>query len=812
MSEKTTHILLVEDEQAHVALISRSFEEQAASVELTVARSLQEAMSLLANLSPHLIITDWFLPDGDGIELLKADNIQGHYPIIVMTSHGNEQVAVEAMKAGAMDYVVKSEVTLLAMPRITQRVLREWGHIVERRRAEDETRQRNRELTLLNRIIAASVSGVSEEILEIACRELVPAFKAARVSVVLFNTEKTEARIAAEFTGEGQPSRLHTILPIAQNSIFQHLLTQKTPLVMGAHLDSLQALPLPSTQAAPLLVLPLLQNSIIMGSLNLEVSPPRQFSSAEINLAWSVADQLSLALARVQLDKERRQLSAVIEQTAESIIITDAAGAILYVNPAFERVTGYSRAEAIGQNTRFLKSGKQDKAFYEEMWATISAGGVWRGHLVNRRKDGSLYTEEETITPVRDENGVIVNYVAVKHDVTREQQLEEQYRQAQKMEAVGRLTAGIAHDFNNILTVINGFSALIKTELPSDSSLHESLDKIIDSGGRAANLTRQLLAFSRKQVIEPKVVHLNMVVTDMSKMLHRIIGEDIALETKLTPDLWPVKIDPTQFDQVILNLAVNARDAMLEGGKLTIETANVNLDESYSHQHADVISGDYVMIAISDNGVGMADEVKQHIFEPFFTTKELGRGTGLGLATVFGIIKQSGGHIWVYSELNYGTTFKIYLPRLLLAGQQRSQAPTVQHLPGGGETILLVEDEPAVRELTAKVLRRQGYLVLEAANGKEALQLAQAHQGQIQLLLTDVIMPHMNGKTLAEAIIKLYPQTKILFASGYTDNVIMQFGLVNSEVMFIPKPFSPATLTHKVRETLNSYIPQTSDS
>lgn len=811
MSEKATQILLVEDDQAHAALISRSFEEQSAPVELTIARSLHEALELLANLAPHLIITDWFLSDGDGIELLKADSIRGHYPIIVMTSHGNEQVAVEAMKAGAMDYVVKSEVTLLAMPRITQRVLREWGHIVERRRAEDETRQRNRELTLLNRIIAASVSGVSEEILETACRELTPAFEAARVSAVLFNTGRTEAKIVAEFAGEGQPSRLHSNLPVVQNSIFQHLLTQKTPLVMDAHLDSLQALPLSSTQVAHLLVLPLTQNNMIVGSLNLEVSPPRQFSSAEINLAWSVADQISLALARVQLDNERRQLSAVIEQTAESIIITDAAGTILYVNPAFERITGYSRAEAVGQNPRFLKSGKQDNTFYQEMWATISAGGVWRGRLVNRRKDGKLYTEEETITPVRDENGVIVNYVAVKHDVTREQQLEEQYRQAQKMEAIGRLTAGIAHDFNNILTVINGFSALIKTELPPDSSIHESLDKIIDSGGRAANLTRQLLAFSRKQLIEPKVVHLNTIVTEMSNMLHRIIGEDIVLETKLEPDLWPVKIDPTQFDQVILNLAVNARDAMSEGGKLTIETANVNLDESYSRQHADVVPGDYVMIAISDNGVGMANEVKQHIFEPFFTTKEIGRGTGLGLATVFGIIKQSGGHIWVYSELDYGSTFKIYLPRLMMTGQQRSQTPAVQHLSGGGETILLVEDEPAVRELAARLLRRQGYLVLEAANGKEALQLAQAHHGQIHLLLTDAIMPQMNGKALAEAVLKLYPQTKILFASGYTDNIIMQFGLMNSEVMFIPKPFSPTALVRKVREILNGYLPQTSD-
>lgn len=805
MPEKTTCILLVEDEEAHVELIRRSFEEHPTPFDLIVARNLREAYRLLADFPPDLVITDWLLPDGDGIELLPADKDTAAYAVVVMTSHGNEQVAVEALKSGALDYIVKSEAALLALPRIAGRVLREWGHIVERRRAEDETRQRNRELTLLNRIIAASVNGLAEEILETACRELLPAFDVSRVTAVLFNAQKTEASVVAEAMPEEQLSRLHTTLPITDNLTFQHLLAQKSPLVLDSLQNGLNLFPTLPIGASTILVLPLTIAGEIRGSLSLENITLRQFSSAEINLAWSVADQVGLALARAQLANERRQLSTAIEQTAESVVITDPNGTILYVNPAFERITGYSRAEAIGQNSRFLKSGKHNEAFYQEMWATISAGEVWRGRIVNRRKDGRLYTEDETITPVRDENGLIVNYVGVKRDVTHEQQLEEQYRQAQKMEAVGRLTAGVAHDFNNLLTVINGFTALLKTELPPDSPQQESLDKIIESGRRAANLTRQLLTFSRKQHIEPKVIYLNMMVTEMNKMLHRLIGEDIALETNLAADLWPVKIDPTYIDQVILNLAVNARDAMPQGGKLTLETANITLDSGYTRQHAGVPPGDYVLLAISDNGIGMAAEIKEHLFEPFFTTKEMGKGTGLGLATVFGIVKQSGGHIWVYSEPGYGTTVKIYLPRLVTKDDQPGQAQPAKQLPRGGETILVVEDEPAVRELAARVLRRQGYAVLEATNGEEALQLVQTQPGEIHLLLTDVIMPSMNGKTLAEAMIKLYPQIKILFASGYTDNVIMQFGILNPEVMFLPKPYSPTALTHKVREVLDNY-------
>jgi PAS domain S-box-containing protein len=504
-----------------------------------------------------------------------------------------------------------------------------------------------------------------------------------------------------------------------------------------------------------------------------------------------------------QAEEKLMLLSTAIEQTSESVVITDTAGAILYVNPAFEQVSGYSRAEAIGQNPRLRQSGKHDPAFYKELWDTIRAGQVWHGRFINKKKNGEFYTEEASLAPVRNKQGKITNYVSVQRDVTRELQLEAQYRQAQKMEAVGRLAAGITHDFNNLLTVINGFAALMQPELSPDSPLCESVEKILHSGERATRLVRQLLAFSRKQTVEPQIVRLNNVVDELDKMLRRIIGEDIELVTILTPELWYTKVDPTQIEQVIINLAVNARDAMPDGGKLTIETTNIVLDKNYAATHLDTQPGEYVLLSMSDTGIGMNEEVKAHLFEPFFTTKETGKGTGLGLATVFGIVKQSSGSIWVYSEPGQGTTFKIYLPALTKAEIYSPGTAQSIEIPRGEETILVVEDETRVLELATRILRLQGYKVIEATDGQQAWQLAQESNQEIHLLLTDVIMPHMSGKALANQMKAQYPDLKILFTSGYTDHTIAQHGVLQPGVMFIQKPFSPIHLARKVREVLD---------
>jgi two-component system cell cycle sensor histidine kinase/response regulator CckA len=381
--------------------------------------------------------------------------------------------------------------------------------------------------------------------------------------------------------------------------------------------------------------------------------------------------------------------------------------------------------------------------------------------------------------------------------------LEEQYHQAQKMESLGRLTGGVAHDFNNLLTAINGFAELMQMRMRPDDPQHPMVKSILNSGQRAADLVRQLLAFSRKQIIEPKVLDLNMVVADMDRMLRRVIGEDIHLRAVLAPDLWSVKIDPTQLEQIIVNLAVNARDAMPDGGSLTIETANVVLDEAYTATHVEAGLGQHVMLAVSDTGVGISEKDLPQIFEPFFTTKELGQGTGLGLATIYGIVKQNGGDIQVYSEKDVGTTFKIYLPSVVENVSTISRPELEIVIPTGAETILLVEDDVNVRKLVQRVLQSLGYTLLEAENGQEALQIAASYDGLIHLLLTDVVMPGINGKMLAENLLMTRPELKLLFMSGYTDNAIAHHGVLEPGTAFVQKPFSPTVIAHKIREVLD---------
>jgi len=392
--------------------------------------------------------------------------------------------------------------------------------------------------------------------------------------------------------------------------------------------------------------------------------------------------------------------------------------------------------------------------------------------------------------------------------IEREQAKEEQLRQSQKMEAVGKLAGGIAHDFNNLLTAITGYSELTLRELPTDSPFYSKVTEIKKAGERAATLTRQLLAFSRKQILQPKVLDLNAVIPEMEKMLRRLIGEDIVLETVLDRSLGQVKADPGQMEQILLNLCVNARDAMPEGGRLTIQTTNVSLKQAYRNQQVSIRAGNYVMFSVSDNGCGMNAETQARIFEPFFTTKELGKGTGLGLSTVYGIVKQSDGTIWVYSEVDKGTTFKIYLPRV--DEVRAEEAPAESHIvPRGNETILVVEDEEIVRTLSTEILENQGYRVLAAGNGEEGLRVCKEFYGAIDLLITDVVMPHMSGRELAEQLATIRPDTRVLYMSGFTDDAIVRHGVLDDGVFFIQKPFSPDALAIKARSVLDHFAKST---
>ncbi len=417
-----------------------------------------------------------------------------------------------------------------------------------------------------------------------------------------------------------------------------------------------------------------------------------------------------------------------------------------------------------------------------------------------RRKDGSWINAEITSHALPFGNGK--TRLVLANDVTERKKLEDQFRQAQKMEAIGQLAGGVAHDFNNLLTIITGYSQLLKERFGSDAALTTYLDQIRHAADRAAALTRQLLVFSRRQVLEPQVLDLNRVVAGMDKMLRRLIGEDIDLATVQSRLLGRVRADAGQMEQIILNLAVNARDAMPHGGKLTIETANVELDESYARAHVGVTPGAYVLLAVSDTGHGMDEKTKSHMFEPFFTTKEPGKGTGLGLATVYGIVQQCSGHIWVYSEPGRGATFKIYLPRVGEESQTAAMEKSQEDEPAGTETILLVEDEQSLRALAREVLASKGYNVLEAESAPDALRLAADTTSLIHLLLTDVVMPEFSGREVADRLKPLHPETKVLYMSGYTDSAIVHHGVLDPDTAYLQKPFTPGALLRKVREVL----------
>ena len=504
-----------------------------------------------------------------------------------------------------------------------------------------------------------------------------------------------------------------------------------------------------------------------------------------------------------QAEASIRKLSQVVEQSPVSIVITDVEGRIEFVNARFTQTTGYTFAEALGRNPRILKSGETPAGEYRRLWKTIGEGGVWQGEFHNRKKSGELFWEQATIAPVRDADNIITHYVAVKEDITERKRLEVQLRQAQRMEAVGQLAGGVAHDFNNMLGVIIGYAEIVLGKAALDDSLRSYLEQILEAALRSTQITRQLLAFARKQTIVPKILDLNETVEGMLKLLRRLIGEGIDLAWLPRSRLWPVKMDPSQIDQILANLCVNAKDAIDGVGKIIIETRKVDFDDEYCAEHSGFQPGAYVMLAVSDNGSGMDKPTMDKIFEPFFTTKGVGKGTGLGLATVYGIVKQNAGFINVYSEPGHGSTFRVYLPRYAdTVGQEQKASLALQDL-GGHETILVVEDEMLNLQMVQLMLEGYGYRVLAASTPGEALRMAITHVGGIHLLLTDLIMPEMNGRDLADAMIAQDPDILCLFMSGYTDNGIVHQGILDEGVHFIQKPFSNQDLAKKVREVLD---------
>lgn len=508
--------------------------------------------------------------------------------------------------------------------------------------------------------------------------------------------------------------------------------------------------------------------------------------------------------AERELAEREQRFRALVANASDGVLLRDASGLITYASDSVARIVGFTPEEVVGKKeTRAFVHPDDAEAFEIEGARALSQPGVsLRSEARVRHRDGSYRTIEVIRTNLLHDpavRAVVVNF----HDVSESRALQQQFLQAQKMEAVGQLAGGIAHDFNNMLSAILGFAGIIASELPPADPLAADVKEIITAAERASMLTRQLLAFSRKQILEPKILDLTTQLQEVERMLRRLLGEDIELVMSLAPRLGHVKADPAQIEQVVLNLVINARDALDAGGRITIETANVVLDQEYARNHLEVVPGSYVMLSVSDNGRGMEKKVRERIFEPFFTTKGVGQGTGLGLATVFGIVKQSGGHIWLYSEPGQGTTFKIYLPLHEGAATGLRKHTSRPGVMRGSETILLVEDEPGVRSFAKRALQRSGYVVLEAANGGEALLIAEQHTGPIHLLLTDVVMPRMSGRVLAERLAKAKPSMCVIYMSGYTENTIVHHGVLDDGTDFISKPIALDVLLTKVRAVLD---------
>jgi len=763
MSRKSIKtLLLVEDNPGDARLFREAFKQQDShDTELTHVESMMQAEKHLAEHAVDIILLDLGLPDARGLEAVRrAHAAAPRVPLVVLTSLDDEFVAAEALQEGAQDYLIKGQIE-------TRGLLRALRHSVERKIMDDALfGEKERAQVTLNSIGDAVV-----------CTDI-----AGNVTFLNLVAEKMTGWSRHEAAGRSM-AEVCRILDATTRKV--------TPNPMERAVGHNRTEHLPS-------------NCVLIRLDGFEI--PIEDSVAPIHDSQGQATGAVIVFRDITERKRREddlsRLAAIVGSSYDAIISLTPQGVILTWNHGAERIFGYSAKEAMGQSILILSPPDRPVMDPTLLEMVERAHAVENFHTVHVKKDGTQIQVALTLSPIKDSAGHVLGVSSVARDITESKHLEEMFRQAQKMEAVGQLAGGVAHDFNNLLGVILGYSELLLERAGLNDLQRKDIEEIQNAGVRAALLTRQLLAFSRKEVLQPKVLDLNSVVTGAEKLLHRLIGEDIEVVVVLDPALERVKADPGQLEQIIMNLAVNARDAMPAGGKITIETSNVELDETYSAEHPSTRAGPHVMLAVTDTGCGMDEKTKAHIFEPFFTTKELGKGTGLGLSTVYGIVKQSGGSVWVYTEPEIGTTFKIYLPRVDQASEAGPRIDKAEREDRGSQTILIVEDDAALLQVTHRSLEEVGYAILVAQSAAEAIHISESHAGPIHLMVTDVIMPKITGPQLASHLFPLRPEMKVLYVSGYTDNAIVQHGVLEPGLAFLQKPFSPRTLARKVGEVL----------
>jgi len=792
---------MVEDDAQDAALAER--EVRRADVVCTFRRvdTRDSMVEALREFVPDVILTDHSLPGFGAREALQlAQQLSPGTPVIVVTGMLGDEPAVQYMQAGATDYVVKDH-----LRRLGPAVLRALD--TKRSREAQARAQQLQAATYRIAQVAMSTPGLREllPVIHQIVGELMPA---KNLYIALYDPA-SERLSFPYFADEREPAPPPRRLG---KGLTEYVLRTGQPLLMTAELhrdlERRGEVELIGAPSIDWIGVPLAAGGRVIGVLAAQsYSPEVRLGEREKDILQFVSTQVAMAIERSHAEAELRASEAtyrsLVEDSPFGIFRSTPDGQLLAVNPALVSILGYdSEEELLHKNMAadvYVDPAQRARLLDEVlMLDSLTGESLWR------RKDAKTITVRHTARVVRDAEGRVEYFNVLVEDITEHKLLEAQLRQAQKMEAVGRLAGGIAHDFNNLLTAILGSADLLLDTLSPDAPEREDLDEIRKAAKRAADLTRQLLAFSRQQVLAPQVLDVNALLTNLEKLLRRLIGEHIELRTALAPNVGAVQADPGQLEQVIVNLAVNARDAMPQGGQLTIETANAELDEAYAAEHFPARPGSYVLLAVTDTGTGMDAQTKSHIFEPFFTTKEKGKGTGLGLATVYGIVKQSDGYIWVYSEPGHGTSFKIYLPRVAEAPGPARPGFELSASVRGSETVFVVEDDEMVRALIRRMLETRGYTVLLAPHGDEALQLLERHPGRVDLLMTDVVMPGMSGRDLADRVAERRPGIKVLYLSGYTDDAIVRHGVLEPGIAFLQKPFSADALARKVREVLDS--------